>query len=118
MPIQAEIRPDGIVIASDRHFHGLLAEEERHADDLLVMLQDVCGRCAADAWMPLAGALLDGYGRPEIVALLVDKLRVPRGIPRLWWAVRTTWMPRTELESRLALLRSRRREEAGTSLGS
>lgn len=95
-----------------------LSENERHADDLLVMLQDVCGRCHADAWLPLAGAFLDGYGRPEITALLLEKLHVPRGIPRLWWAVRTTWMPRAELERRLAALQkaipgSRRRQEAG-----
>jgi tRNA A-37 threonylcarbamoyl transferase component Bud32 len=90
-----------------------LPENERHADDLLVMLQDVCGRCAPDDWLPFAGMFLDGYGREEIVALLLDKLHVPRGIPRVWWAVRTTWMPRAELERRLALLRSRRREEAG-----
>ncbi|MEQ1852793.1 MAG: hypothetical protein ABMA01_14540 [Chthoniobacteraceae bacterium] len=89
-----------------RHLRGL-RENERHADDLLVMLQDVCGRCSADAWLPLAGAFLDGYGRPEITAMLPEVLRVPRGIPRLWWAVRTTWMPLAELERRLALLRSR-----------
>ena len=92
-----------------RHLRGL-PERERHADDLLVMLQDVCGRCHADVWLPLAEAFLAGYGRDEIIALLFEKLRVPRGIPRLWWAVRTTWMPRGELERRLALLRSRRRQ--------
>ena len=84
-----------------------LSENERHADDLLVMLQDVCGRCSLDAWLPMAGAFLDGYGRPEITALLPKKLHVPRGIPRLWWAVRTTWMPREELERRLAAVRER-----------
>ena len=89
-----------------RHLHGL-PENERHADDLLVMLQDVCGRCSADAWPLLAGAFLDGYGRPEIAALLPKKLCVPRGIPRVWWAVRTTWMPRAELERRLATLSGR-----------
>jgi tRNA A-37 threonylcarbamoyl transferase component Bud32 len=94
-------------------------EDERHADDLLVMLQDLCGRCPDEAWLPLAGAFLEGYDRPEIVALVPEKLRVPGGIPRLWWAVRTTWMPRIELECRLSALagaisRSRGREEAGT----
>jgi len=89
-----------------------LPESQRHADDLLVMLQDVSGRCPAEAWLPLAGAFLEGYDGPEIVALLGERLHVPRGIPRLWWAVRTTWMPRAELERRLAALRSRRREEA------
>lgn len=95
-----------------RHLKSL-PENERHADDLLVLLQDVCGRCPAEAWLPLAGAFLDGYGRPEIAALLGEKFHVPRGIPRLWWAVRTTWMPRAELQRRLALLRSRRIKDAG-----
>src|SRR5436853_181324 len=70
-----------------------LSEHERHADDLLVMLQDLCGRCRADGWLALAEAFLAGYRWDEIIALLLEKLRVPRGIPRLWWAVRTTCMP-------------------------
>ena len=72
---------------------------------MLVLLQDVCGRCRAGMWLPLALALIDGYGRPEIDARVLEKLRVPRGIPRVWWAVRTTWMPRVELERRLVALR-------------
>ena len=87
-----------------RHLRDL-PENERHADDLLVLLQDVCGRCSAEAWLPLAGAFLDGYGRPEITALLPKKLHLPRGVPRVWWAVRTTWMPRVELERRIVALR-------------
>ena len=86
-----------------RH-HCDLPERRRHADDLLVMLQDVCGRCASDAWMPLATAFLEGYGRREIIASLHDLLRVPRGIPRVWWAVRTSWMRRAEQERRVAEL--------------
>ena len=100
-----------------RHLRGM-PESERHADDLLVLLQDVCGRCPADAWLPLAHGFLAAYGRDEIIALLPEKLHVRRGIPRLWWAVRTTWMPCAELERRLAELREaipriRRREETG-----
>ena len=103
-----------------RH-HRDLPEARRHADDLLVMLQDVCGRCERDAWLPLAEGFLAGYGRGEIIALLGDLLRVPQGFPRLWWAVRTSWMPRRELERRMgalraALFRSRRIHEAGTLL--
>ncbi|MEO6742717.1 MAG: hypothetical protein ABIP20_20955 [Chthoniobacteraceae bacterium] len=88
-----------------RH-HRDLPETRRHADDLLVMLQDVCGRCASDAWMPLATAFLEGYGRREIIASLDGLLRVPRGIPRVWWAVRTSWMRRAELERRMGELRA------------
>ena len=88
-----------------RH-HRDLSAARRHADDLLVMLQDVCGRCAGDEWLPLAEAFLAGYGRAEIIALLDVLLHVPRGIPRVWWAVRTSWMRRGELERRMAALRA------------
>ncbi len=99
-----------------RH-HRDLPEARRHADDLLVMLQDVCGRCAEDAWLPLADAFLAGYGRPEIIVLLGELLHVPRGIPRLWWAVRTSWLPGRELKRRMAAVRAalfhgRRSQEA------
>ena len=86
-----------------RH-HRTLPERQRHADDLLVLLQDVSGRCSADAWLPLARALLEGYGRGEIITALSRRLEVPSGIPRLWWGVRTTWMTRHELESRMRAL--------------
>ena len=88
-----------------RH-HCDLPEARRHADDLLVLLQDVCGRCERDAWLPLATAFLGGYGRGEIIALLPDLLRVPNGIPRVWWAVRTSWLRRSELERRMGELRA------------
>ena len=88
-----------------RH-HRDLPEPRRHADDLLVMLQDVCGRCGAGEWLPLAEAFLAGYGRREIITLLDDLMKVPRGVPRVWWAVRTSWMLRGELERRVAALRA------------
>lgn len=88
-----------------RH-HRDLPEARRHADDLLVMLQDVCGRCTCDEWLPLATAFLDGYGRGEIIALLNELLHVPRGFPRVWWAVRTSWMRRAELARRVDALRA------------
>jgi hypothetical protein len=85
--------------------HPALSAEERHADDLLVFLQDVAGRVSADAWLPLARAFVDAYDRPEIAARLAPRLILPRGIPRLWWAVRTTYLPATELVRRLEALR-------------
>lgn len=82
-----------------------LPAPERHADDLLVFLQDVVGRVSAEAWLPLATAFLDAYDRPEVVARLAPRLVLPRGIPRLWWAVRTTYLPGVELSRRLERLR-------------
>lgn len=81
-----------------------LTSDERHADDLLVLLQDVCGRCPADDWPALASGLLESYGRSEITTRIRERLNIPDGIARLWWAVRTTWMPRPELERRLSQL--------------
>ena len=43
----------------------------------------------------------EGYDAPDVAARIREKARVPRGIPRLWWAVRTTWMRRPELERRM-----------------
>lgn len=86
-----------------RHLRSL-SPADRHADDVFVLLQDMCGRCAADSWRPLASALLEGYGDSEVTRRLRSKTKVPRGIPRLWWAVRTTWMRRPELERRMSEL--------------
>ena len=104
-----------------RH-HRNLPEARRHADDLLVMLQDVCGRCRAGEWLPLAEGFLAGYGRGEIIAALGDLLVMPRGVPRVWWAVRTSWMRGVELARRLDALRAvvvrrRRGQGAETVLG-
>jgi hypothetical protein len=86
---------------------------ERHADDLLVFLQDVMGRVSAEAWLPLALGFLEGYGRPEIIAQLLPRLQLPGGIPRLWWAVRTTYMSGPELTRRLEELRLALTERGG-----
>ena len=82
-----------------------IGADERHADDLLILLQDMLGRIAADEWLPQAHAFLAGYGRPEIVARLREKLVVPRGFPRVWWAVRTTYLKSAEMERRIRALR-------------
>ncbi len=86
--------------------HPSLSAEERHADDLLVFLQDMVGRIAADRWLVNAQAFLTAYDRPEIVVRLRPKLILPRGIARLWWGVRTTFLPGQELARRLASLRA------------
>ena len=87
--------------------HPSLSADERHADDLLVFLQDLMGRIRADDWIPFACAFLEGYGRAEIHELLGKRLAVPWGIARIWWAVRTTYAPRREIQRRCMELRSR-----------
>jgi hypothetical protein len=82
-----------------------IGAEERHADDLLILLQDMLGRISAGQWLPLAHAFFAGYARPHIVARLRQKLVMPRGLPRVWWAVRTTYLQSAELERRIVALR-------------
>ncbi len=87
------------------HAPGLPAIE-RHADDLLVFLQDLVGRIRADLWMPCALAFLSAYGRPEVRSVLLGKLTAPRGIARVWWIVRTNYRSPADLRRRLEALRS------------
>jgi hypothetical protein len=83
-----------------------LSADERHTDDLLVFLQDMVGRICAERWLPCARAFLQAYDRPEILARLEPKLELPEHrIPRLWWLVRTTFLPAAESRRRIADLR-------------
>lgn len=83
-----------------------LSADERHADDLLVFLQDLMGRTSSDRWVPDACDFLKGYDRPEIVTLLERKMVMPRRLARVWWAVRTTYLSRSELARRIDTLRA------------
>lgn len=82
-----------------------LSADARHADDLLVFLQDTLGRLTRERWLQLASALVRSYDRPAITARLIDRLTAPRGVARLWWAVRTTYIAPQELAGRLHALR-------------
>lgn len=81
--------------------HAWLPAAARQADDLLIFLQDVIGRIHPRQWLPVACAFLDGYDREEIIVRLRAQLTLPRGIPRLWWAVRTSYLPTPEIVRRL-----------------
>jgi hypothetical protein len=83
-----------------------LSPAERHADDLLVFLQDTLGRLTRERWITLSEIFVREYGRPEITRHLLERLIEPRGPARLWWAVRTTYLAPRELSARLAALRS------------
>jgi aminoglycoside phosphotransferase (APT) family kinase protein len=86
--------------------HPAMPAEERHADDLLVFIQDMVGRISGELWMPSAMAFLRAYEEPKIIALLRSRLVIPQGLARVWWAVRTTYMAPRELERRIAALRA------------
>jgi tRNA A-37 threonylcarbamoyl transferase component Bud32 len=83
-----------------------LDADRRHADDLLVFLQDTLGRLPKEEWLQWARAFIEAYDRPTITAHLLDRLTEPRGAARLWWAVRTTYLEPGELNSRLADLKT------------
>ena len=86
--------------------HPAMTAEERHADDLLVFIQDMVGRIPGDLWMPSARAFLKAYGEQRIIDLLRSRLVIPNGMARVWWAVRTTFMAPKELQRRIAELRA------------
>lgn len=83
-----------------------LEPRDRHADDLLVIVQDLIGRVGREAWPELPLAFLRSYGCPETLEALCRNLKLPSGIPRLWWAIRTSYMSTLELERRLGQLRA------------
>jgi hypothetical protein len=77
----------------------------RHADDLLVFLQDLMGRVTAGQWLPFAVCFIDAYDRPEVVTELRKRLFVPGGVGGLWWKLRTHYLERNELVRRVDALR-------------
>jgi hypothetical protein len=88
-----------------RH-HPKIPANERHADDLLIFLQDLMGRTSAAQWLPQAQSFLDGYACAEVLPYLRERLVPPRGLAHVWWAVRTTYLAPAELTRRLAALRA------------
>jgi hypothetical protein len=82
-----------------------LPEIERHADDVLVFLQDLMGRVAFDDWLPMATCFLSSYGDTDVIRVLEKRLQVPRGVSRIWWAIRTSYLKATERNRRIAMLR-------------
>jgi hypothetical protein len=77
----------------------------RHADDLLVFLQDLVCRVSAEQWLPFALCFINAYGRSEVVAELTRLLFVPAGLPGFWWKLRTENFERQELVRRVDALR-------------
>ena len=83
-----------------------LSSDQRHADDLLVFLQDLMGRLPDERWLPAALRFVNAYGGREPIDALKNRLVVPRfGFSRLWWAIRTRYTPRAKLVQRTEMLR-------------
>lgn len=96
------------VIDFEVRHRGDLSSAERHADDLLVFLQDLLGRRAPGILVAEACHFLTGYGSEvlPLLPLLLLKLEFPQHLcARLWWGIRTTHLTCAELRRRLELLR-------------
>lgn len=88
-------------VMHDRFLPALL----RHADDLLVFLQDMMPRVSTRQWVPFAITFLNAYGNPRATEELKNLLRVPTGVGGLWWKIRTNLFRRAEIVSRVEALR-------------
>ncbi len=86
------------------HHRGMPAME-RHAEDLLVFMQDLAGCVPAPRWIPCALRFLEAYDGPVATGLLAGKLVLPRGIPWLWWKIRCNYLSTAEMKGRINALR-------------
>jgi len=77
----------------------------RHADDLLVFLQDMVGLTPSRQWLPFAFCFLDTYGRPRVIAELTKLLGVPKGLLGFWWTIRANFCDRARMRRRFTALR-------------
>jgi hypothetical protein len=87
------------------HFRDL-PPEQRHADDLKVFLLDLLGRSSDGEWPENASAFLNGYGCTSVLDRLRRIFVMPSGLERLWWAIRTSYLPGVLLRRRLTELQS------------
>ena len=84
-----------------------LPAEERHADDLLVFLQDMAGRLSDERWLPCAMCFIDAYGGPPgVLRALRERLVIRPGMAsRMWWGIRTRYTKLAVLRRRVDSLR-------------
>ncbi len=83
-----------------------LSPDERHANDLLVFLQDMVGRLSDEQWLPFALSFLRAYETPTVITALKRRLLIGPGLARIWWAIRTRYMNSAKLRRRIDDLRS------------
>jgi hypothetical protein len=81
-----------------------LSPEVRQADDLLIFLLDIIGRC--ENWAELLPAFFHSYDQPAVLHQLQSHLVVPQGWERLLWATRCNYLSTRELRSRLTHIRT------------
>jgi hypothetical protein len=78
---------------------------ERHADDMVVFLQDLMARVSAEQWLGFAVGFIDAYDQPAVTDEARRRLVVPTGYAALWWKRRTDCLvEREELAERIRSL--------------
>jgi hypothetical protein len=77
---------------------------KRHADDLLVFLQDLMSCVSAEQWVPFSLALIDAYNDPFVLAEVRKRLIVPHGWSAIWWKLRTDYVERSVMIDRIETL--------------
>lgn len=82
-----------------------LPANTRHMEDVLSFLQDLLGCAPKGTWLPSASRFLDAYGCDQALRReLRERLWLPKGIPRVWWWIRTNYVPLSSIRSRLRRL--------------
>jgi hypothetical protein len=78
----------------------------RHVEDLLSFLQDLLGCAPKGTWLPSAQRFLDAYGCDQVLRdALRERLLLPHGVPRVWWWIRTNYVPLGSIRRRIERLR-------------
>jgi hypothetical protein len=78
----------------------------RHMEDVLSFLQDLLGCAPRGTWLDSAERFLEAYEcDPELRQALRERLALPHGIPRVWWWIRTNYVPMKSIRGRLRRLR-------------
>jgi|GEM_PF-607685 len=77
---------------------------KRHADDLIVFLQDLMGCVSAEQWVPFSLALIESYNEPEVLAEVRRRLTAPRGWSAIWWKLRTDYLQSGAMTDRIETL--------------
>jgi hypothetical protein len=78
----------------------------RHVEDVLSFLQDLLGCAPEGTWLPSAQRFLDAYGcGPAMRDALRARLLLPKGVPKVWWWIRTNYVPFRSIRRRLEELR-------------
>jgi hypothetical protein len=78
----------------------------RRVEDVLSFLQDLLGCAPKGTWLTTAQRFLDAYGCDRAAReALRERLRLPQGVPRVWWWIRANYVPVESIRRRLDRLK-------------